>query len=825
MLRIPRPRPYRPLWIGFAIAAVVVGVSVALAGTTAGKVGIGIGGIGVVVFAALMLGRLWSWIGIAVGLGVGLGMVPLLGVLGFELAVITSVFAAIMGADVGAALARQMQHELAAGPRLERFGYPLRTLARGAGTAIGLALAIVMIPALIAAVRGIWVPTCDWWFGLQSYLAMPIVTCVLAAATGFALGVVTGPRRFLGAFVAQLPAIVVAVLATYRFYSEPPVFTYNAILGFFPGNLYDENVQLHWALVWSRLEQAAWVLALLGVVGAFLDVPTLRVRRPSRPGGMRPLAYALAAIGIAGGLVLHYLSGVLGYAIDGKDIQAVLGGRKETAHFVIYYARTKDIEGDIDLIAADHELRYAQVVRQIGVEPKRKLRSYYFANTRQKYKLFGAKDVEMAKPWLGDIYLDHRSFPHGSLRHEIAHAIAGEFGDPIFHVAARRVLGVPVLMSPALIEGLAVALDWPMTYDRPNPHESVRAMQDLKQQPRLDQLFGLQFFSVSSARGYTTAGSFLKFLLDKYGPEKLRAVYQSGGDFEAAYGKPRAELQREWLAMIATIDIPKAQVAASAERFRGTSVFQRPCPHAIAKRRAQAAEAYAEGDRARATKLQRAVCKDAPEEPRHQLELGDYLSRGSEAERAEAKALWKTLADDEAHVTSSLRAQAIERLARLAGVRGDFKSARELVAIGQALPIEQADRRSLDGMAFALDHEGPAGGALRGYFFGVAISPMQDALTAVVAEPNLGLAHYFYGLQAALRDDWATSARELDLALANGLPNIAFTKNAARRLAVAAYRTGDRNRLSLAITVLSGSDMSSGDRLLARDWLERMTFR
>lgn len=825
MLRIPRPRPYRPLWIGLAIAAVVVGVSVALVGTVAGKVGIGIGAVGAVVFAALMLGRLWSWIAVATGLGVGLGMVPLLGVLGFELAVITSVFAAIMGADVGAALARQMQQELVRGPRLERFGFPMRTLARGAGTAIGLALAIVMIPALIAAVRGIWVPTCDWWFGIQSYLAMPIATCVLAAATGFALGVVTGPRRFLGAFVAQLPAIVVAVLATYRFYSEPPVFTYNAILGFFPGNLYDENVQLHWALVWSRLEQAAWVLGLLGVVGAFLDVPTLRVRRASRPGGARPLAYALAAAGIAGGLVLHYLSGVLGYAIDGEDIQILLGGRKETEHFVIYYATTKDIEEDIDLIAADHELRYAQVVRQIGVEPKRKLRSYYFANTRQKYRLFGAKDVEMAKPWLGDIYLDHRSFPHGSLRHEIAHAIAGEFGDPIFHVAARRVLGVPVLMSPALIEGLAVALDWPMGYDRPNPHESVRAMQDLRQQPRLDQLFGLQFFSVSSARGYTTAGSFLKFLLDRYGPEKLRAVYRSGGDFEAAYGVPRAELQREWLAMLSAIDIPKSQVAASAERFRGTSVFQRPCPHAIAKRRAQAAAAYAEGDRARATKLQRAVCKDAPEEPRHQLELGDYLYAGTEAERAEAMQLWKTIADDDKGVTSSLRAQAVERLARLAGVRGDFKAARELVAIGQALPIEQADRRSLDGMAFALDHEGPAGGALRGYFFGVAISPMQDALTAVIAEPNLGLAHYFYGLQAGIRDDWEISARELELAITNGLPNIAFTKNAARRLAVAAYRIGDRNRLSLAITVLSSSEMSSGDRLLARDWLERMSFR
>ena len=72
---------------------------------------------------------------------------------------------------------------------------------------------------------------------------------------------------------------------------------------------------------------------------------------------------------------------------------------------------------------------------------------------------------------------------------------------------------------------VAVALDWPMGYDRPNPHESVRAMQDLQQLPRLDRLFGLQFFSVSSARGYTTAGSFLRFLLDRHGPDGCTPCY------------------------------------------------------------------------------------------------------------------------------------------------------------------------------------------------------------------------------------------------------------------------------------------------------------
>src|SRR5678809_1138996 len=99
----------------------------------------------------------------------------------------------------------------------------------------------------------------------------------------------------------------------------------------------------------------------------------------------------------------------------------------------------------------------------------------------------------MAKPWRREIYLDHRAFPHSSLRHEIAHAIASAFGDPIFGVAAQRTLGVPTLISPGLVEGLAVALDWPGGYERLTPHESVRAMQAMGFTPTISELLSLRF--------------------------------------------------------------------------------------------------------------------------------------------------------------------------------------------------------------------------------------------------------------------------------------------------------------------------------------------
>src|SRR5262245_6848053 len=60
------------------------------------------------VWLFLRLGRLWSWALVAVIIGIALGFVPLLGVLGFELAVVGSAFGAVMGLDIGARLAREL---------------------------------------------------------------------------------------------------------------------------------------------------------------------------------------------------------------------------------------------------------------------------------------------------------------------------------------------------------------------------------------------------------------------------------------------------------------------------------------------------------------------------------------------------------------------------------------------------------------------------------------------------------------------------------------------------------------------------------------------
>lgn len=745
------------------------------------------------------------------------------GVLGYELALWAALVASFAGLDLGSAYARRWTHAASAGEVPTRKG----GIWRVALDAIALTLLPFFAWAALSAIRGLWTPTCDWGFGLFSFFTLPLMGGALAASVGVALGLCLGPRRALGTIVPIAFAFLLVAAGVARFYGAPPVFSYSPLVGYFPGNLYDEQIELGAALGWARFEAALWTAMVLAGLSCVLHPHTLKWA-PARIGvRARVLGLGLAlGCGVAAGALRHQ-SGALGYAVEAGDIQRALGGRLETENFVIHYADTEEINRDISLIAADHELRFAQVTAALGIRPSRKIHSYYFSGGDQKARLMGARDVEMAKPWRYEIYLEHRAFPHGSLRHEIAHIVAAEFGDPWFHVSARSLAGLPLLVNPGLIEGLAVAADWPGSYDRElTPHQATRAMQELGMRPSIDALLSLRFLSLSSARSYTTAGSFARFLLERHGAEKLRKLYGNGGDFEAAYGIAAAALQQEWRDHINTISLQPEEIEATRERFRQVGVFGRPCPHAVANRRARAYEAVRRGDRERGVELLREVCEDSPTEPRYRMELGELLSRGDARERREATALWEAL-EQSAQVTSSMRGEAMDRLGNLAAADGELMRTEKWIEAALQLPLDDGQRRQFEAKRLALEHVGPAGASLRAYFFPLRdrpSDPRESVQRAAELEPSLGLAVYLRGLRQADDRSWSAMAEDLDRALQLGLPSRSFVRNAARRLAVAAYRAGDKERVGVAAEVLGRPEMTETDHLLAEDWRQRLRF-
>jgi hypothetical protein len=782
---------------------------------------------------ALRWWRLPLWAGLELMLGLVLAQLPLFGVLGYELALVATLVASIASLVIGASLARAAARVEA--PALVRARSPVPLVGALWWRSAAVAAAVTAIPALVAAVHGLWAPTCDWGFGLRAYLSMVTTSAVLFSGAGVAIGLATaGARAWAPVVLGAALVLALALAGLWRFYSEPPVFTYDALIGYFPGNMYDEDIRLGAPLYWARLEELAWVIAALGAVAAVLDAPTLRPRwRERRPAALRSGSLAIALLAAGAAVALRADSGDLGYAVDADDMQRALGGRYETAHFVIYYAQTDAIAADIELIGADHELRLAQVAAELDVSADElarlgKIRSYYFASRDQKARLMGARDVEMAKPWRREIYVDHEPFPHPVIRHEIAHVVASLYGDPWFGVAAGRVAGVPLMINPGLVEGLAVALDWPGDYKTSlTPHQLVRALQKLGIEPSIGDVLSLGFLSLSSQRSYTTAGSFVRFLLDEKGPTALKRLYSTGGDFVAAFGESLGDLESEWRAMLQTVPISDGEVQMIAERFRHGSVFTRPCPHAVAARHAEAVEALGRGDRARAITLLREICKDSENDPIYLTALGIALISGEEPDLTEGRSLLETLAGEEDAVTTTLRASALTHLADADSDEDppDLAAAEAHLARAAALSLDEDRAREIDAKLLALRHHGPAGASLVAYFFGAADRDTRELATeATIAEPTLGLAWYLRGLQYAqgAAPDHVQATRALGLALNLGLPSRRFERQAARMLAISAWRTGDRAAVARAADQLDAAGRTEVDHLLAEDWRDRL---
>src|SRR3569623_3446195 len=93
--------------------------------------------------------RVLSWAIAAVVLGLGVGLVPLCGVLGFELALALAVFGSLCSLDLGAAFARALQKMHA--PGLVRETYPGRTLARLAPVAAVVSVKMLLMTFVVCA--------------------------------------------------------------------------------------------------------------------------------------------------------------------------------------------------------------------------------------------------------------------------------------------------------------------------------------------------------------------------------------------------------------------------------------------------------------------------------------------------------------------------------------------------------------------------------------------------------------------------------------------------------------------------------------------------
>ncbi|MFQ6039208.1 MAG: tetratricopeptide repeat protein [Candidatus Poribacteria bacterium] len=532
----------------------------------------------------------YIWAGILALTAIALTQIPLFNLLGFEFSVIISILIGLAAAHIAIAGINKIRGALPNQIRWIVYDSPVSIVISVYFWTLIANLSLLILPVITISLNAFRVKNCDFAEGFAFFGLIPVITCGYSTAAGMFFGfLLSTRRRAYGAYLFYIFATILWGL--YNIIFHPPVFGYNSVIGYFPGPIYDEQVSIDSALVIARVTTIILTGVFLLLITNTLDFP----QKPRFANGLRlklrnlyryRLSYNLLinriplSVFVIAYALIFINQGDLGLRVSRSYIQERLGGRYETEHFNIYYEKGSEAEKEIELIAQDHEFRYYQLTRFFNLHPREKIGSYIYTSAEQKKRLIGAKYTEIEDAINREIHLNYRSsFPHPTLKHELAHLFAS-YIHPIWRMS----------LKIGLHEGIAVAADW--DDGQLTPHQWSKAMYQLKVAPPVEKIMGaFGFWTESSSRSYTLAGSFVRFLVDTYGIEKFKKVFPTG-DFKKHYGKGLKDLVNEWKDFLKGQKLSSNDMAIAEYRFKSPGVFEKPCAHRRAELASKAWDYY-----------------------------------------------------------------------------------------------------------------------------------------------------------------------------------------------------------------------------------------
>jgi hypothetical protein len=740
---------------------------------------------------------------VLLALGIAAGSLPLLEAPGYELGEAAALLAAVLAPLVGVPAARLELARPAPSPLSAWAGSSLVVAGLTALFLAGALVRAALGPCAVIGPAAAFLPL----------LALP--SALLGAALAVAVAFVARGRRAAAGALYALAALVALAVSLYAAYRGPAAFVFDPLLGAWPGPIYDEALVPDLRAVLFRGAAAAEAIAVAAVAEAFARAgraprgpqTTRRLRR--RDQISRSAAGPLLAVLVAAGTVVSARAALEAFRLSGSRsaVSRALGGRSEGPRCTLVFPVEKSA-ASVEALLRDCEFHLADVARALDVRPPARVTVYVYRSAEEKRRLVGASGTEYAKPWLRELHLVDAPLPHPLLRHELVHVVGAEI--------ARGPLGVParalVLVSAGLVEGLAAALETPR--GRFTVHEWSRAARDLGFSPDVARIVGpAGFYAEPPARAYTAAGSFLAFLLDRYGAEKVRAAYRTG-EVARAMGVPLPALAEEWSRFIAGVEAPPGLATVARAQLGRRSIFGRPCAREVATLEARAAAAAAAGRAAEACALYERVADRAG--AASLKAAGDVRARAGDLDRAaEAYRAARAAAEDD----GALRAAIAAAEGDLAWRRGDVAAAVSAWSAALGTHPERAETRLLEAKIVAVTDPRLAAAA-RPFLLGDGDASLALARVARVPHP---LAAYLVGRALATRGDAAAAIPELERAAAGGL-STALAREALLLLGDARCAAGARAAGEAALRALAGAGASAADRARVDESLRRCAF-
>jgi hypothetical protein len=276
------------------------------------------------------------------------------------------------------------------------------------------------------------------------------------------------------------------------------------------------------------------------------------------------------------------------------------------------------------LIWEQIQLSFSTQTQQLNITPKQPIHIYLYPDTEKKYFWMGGRDTMFAKTWLHQIHIHGLEWPHPLLEHELVHALAAEFGDPIFRISTQYW----ILPNMGYVEGLAQALTGDSEFA--TLHQTAKRLRQLALAPSVESMLtGIALWKEAHHRAYNTLGSFIAYILEKFGPEAITLSY-AHGDLATACGKPLTELIQGWEQYLETIPLDSTTAAWIDHHFQKPSIFVRLCPHEMARLERMAWNASPEEQ----AKIYQYICQQSGNTPFAQFQLFWRLWKNGQYERA-----------------------------------------------------------------------------------------------------------------------------------------------------------------------------------------------
>jgi tetratricopeptide (TPR) repeat protein len=479
--------------------------------------------------------------------------IPLLNYLGYEFSFLMALIAGFVCGLLGISLWREDTPKSDA-----QFWEYVRT-------ASSASLLVILVPFLIITTNAFFVKNCSFTQGFRLYLLYVVPSAMFCGSLGTLSSIIARKHKktlFIIVFLTVLAQIPYVTL------SKPQIFAFNPIAGYFPGFTYDESLGGEMRLLVYRVSTLA-ASALILTVSVIIH----RFRaKDFRKSGSRAYAVRYGALVILCLVLcvgLYRISDTIGLSSSEGYITRQLGGVQYTTHFKIVYPRKSVNASRLQQIAVLHEYLFAQLSHEWQIHPRGPITVFIYQSPQQKERLIGAAGTDFTKPWLRQVNINLGDV-EGVLKHELVHAMLAGQGIPFLQVAP----------NSGLIEGAAVATER-FEYDE-SLHRLAAEIVALGIHPNVADMFSVSgFFKAYPGVSYVLAGSFCRYLMDRYGVERFKELYGSGR-FESLYRKNLTALVGEWRTVIGSIEVTPRDLQKAAYLFKRSPLFGKECARVIA---------------------------------------------------------------------------------------------------------------------------------------------------------------------------------------------------------------------------------------------------